>query len=317
MNVLMQAIEQIGLKLGEDRVHRFKDISAYTTLKTKTQAEYFVEVRSVNELISVMNVVFSHTIPFFFMGGGSNIAILTDVIPGLVIRNIASDKKILNQSDTYVDIQISSGYSMTRLAKELAEMGLEGLEYHFGLPGTLGGAVYMNSKWTNPDSYVGDSLISGRVIDVQGKIKEVKADYFKFRYGYSALQETKEILVNATFRLHKKSPEVLLTRTREALEYRNKTQPKGLPTSGCFFKNITEEDQKKIQVPTKSAGYLIDQSGLKNFAVGEYFVSDKHANFIMNKGGGTPEDLRTIVTHVKETVKAKFGIELREEVIIL
>lgn len=317
MKELEQKIKKIRETLGEDRVQSMKDISPYTTLKTKTSAEFFIEVRSMDEWLAVMHIVTSEQIPYFILGGGSNIAILTDVIPGLVIRNVYSAKEILNETDEYADMRISSGYIVTRLAKELAEMGLEGLEYHFGLPGTLGGAVYMNSKWTNPNAYIGDSLVSARLIDTQGNLKEVTADYFEFSYGHSKLQETKEILLDAVFRLKKKDPEELMNRAKGALQYRNETQPKGIPTSGCFFKNISEEEQQQTGVPTKSAGYLIDQAGLKNYAVGQYFVSDKHANFIMNKGGGSPEDLKKIVTHVKETVKQKFGIELREEVIIL
>jgi UDP-N-acetylmuramate dehydrogenase len=175
----------------------------------------------------------------------------------------------------------------------------------------------MNSKWTRPDSYLGDNLISAVLIDTEGNEKHVDQNYFEFSYGSSILQKTKEIFVEGVFRLKKMRKEELLQRAHDAMKYRTDTQPKGQFTSGCFFKNITEQEQKRLGVPTKSAGYLIDKAGLKKTQIGDYYVSEKHANFIMNKGNGTAGDLHRLVDLIKETVQNKYGVELRDEVIRL
>ena len=189
----------------------------------------------------------------------------------------------------------------------MAERGFEGLDYHFGLPGTVGGAIYMNSKWTKPLSYYGDNLVSANLVDNRGQVKTVKKSYFKFAYDFSILQKTKELLLDAVFKLKKSKPEIVKQHADFAMDYRKKTQPFGVFTSGCFFKNIDGQ----------SAGRLIDQAGLKGKRIGGFQVSEKHANFIINDGSGKPEDLKKLLQLIKTKVKEKFGIKLEEEVIII
>lgn len=294
-----------------------KNISPYLTLRTQVSAEWYCEVDSKEDWFDLIKIVKKNNIPYTILGGGSNVAILNPTLKGLVIRNMYQKKEIVNDNESFSDVLISSGYSVTRLAKEMAEAGLEGFEYHMGLPGTLGGGMYMNSKWTRPDSYLGDNLISAVLIDTEGNEKHVDQNYFEFSYGSSILQKSKEIFVEGVFRLKKMPKEELLQRAHDAMKYRADTQPKGQFTSGCFFKNITEEEQIRVGVPTKSAGYLIDKAGLKMTQIGDYYVSEKHANFIMNKGNGTAEDLHRLVDLIKETVQKKYGIELCDEVIRL
>lgn len=317
MTDITTGIDALRDQLGADRVVEQKNISPYLTLRTQVTAEYFVEARSREDWKTIISLVHHHQIPYFIMGGGSNLAVLSHTVSGLVIRNMYSKKEVLNETEDYVDLLVSSGYSISRLAKETAQAGWSGLEYQFGLPGSVGGAVVMNSKWTNPDSYVGDTVQNATLITSSGEMKTVDREYFAFRYGFSRLQETKEFLLDVTFRLTKADPAVLLERNSFAVEYRNKTQPKGMPTSGCFFKNISVEEQARIDVPTRSAGYLIDSAGLKNTRIGDFVISDVHANFILNTGAGTPQDLQKMVDLIKQKVKEKYDIELREEVLIL
>ena len=294
-----------------------KIISPYITLRNNVTAEYFLEVRSKEDLVDVMSICFQEDVPYLLLGGGSNIAITQHVYKGLVIRNMYQKKELLQESETDVLVKVSSGYSMTRLAVETAKDGYAGLEYHAGLPGSVGGATIMNSKRTNPKSYVGDVVEEVDILQKDGTIQTVPASYCDFSYGYSKLQETGEIVLDVVFRLQRANSDELIAHTKEALEYRAKTQPKGKPTSGCFFKNISEEDQTKHNLPTRSAGYLIDQSGCKNMQVGDYIVSDLHANFILNTGNGSADDLKKIVSQVKDKVRNRFQIELREEVLVL
>jgi UDP-N-acetylmuramate dehydrogenase len=288
-------------------------------MKTTTSAEYYFEAESKEDLQNAAMATRKLNIPLFLLGGGSNTAVTKPLIKGLVVRNLYQFKKLVNETDEYVDLLISSGYSIGRLVNETAAAGYEGLEYHLGLPGSLGGGVAMNSKWyvDRKPVYIGDPLVTATLIDKDGNLKEVDRDYFKFSYDYSILKDTKEIFVEGIFRFKKNDPEVLKQRAREANEFRKKTQVIGQPTCGCMFQNISEEEKNHRGLPTTSAGYLIDKSGLKNTQIGDFVVSEKHANFFVNKGKGKPEDLLKLIQLVKTKVKETFGVDLKEEVLIV
>lgn len=294
-------------ELKTDRVLCNKNISAYLTFRTKTTAEYFFEAGTKEDLVNSFTICKKLNLPFFILGGGSNVAITKDVINGLVVKNSYQHKEVISENNDHADVLISSGYPMGKLVNKTIANGWGGFEYHLGLPGTLGGGVYMNSKWTKPLSYIGDNLLHANIINSDGKIKNVDREYFKFAYDYSILQETGEILLDAVFRLKKNDPKILKQRAQESLAYRKKTQPFGVPTCGCFFQNIDG----------RSAGQIIDLAGLKNKQVGSFIVSDKHANFIINKGEGEPKDLLELLNLIKTTVKEKSGVDLKEEVIVI
>ena len=312
----MNILEQLQTLLGK-LVQHHKNISHYLTLRTKTTAEYYFEAESREDWKDAYLATKVLDIPLFVLGGGSNMAVLHDEIPGLVVRNMYQKKAVIKETDEYVHILFSSGYAMARVVKETTDAGYEGFEYHMGLPGTVGGAIYMNSKWTKPVSYIGDNLVSATLLDKDGKIKLVTKDYFKFAYDYSILQQTKEILLEGTFLLKKSDSVVLKERAIASLEYRKQTQPYGVATGGCFFQNIGEANAKRLGFATASAGNLIDKAGLKGKNCGGFIVSEKHANFIVNTGEGKAEDLVKLLNIVKTTVKEKFDVELHEEVVIV
>ncbi len=307
-----ELIKQFG-----DRIKQQKDLSPYFTLRTQTSAEYYLEAESREDIITAVKLTSKHKIPLFFLGGGSNTIVLKGEIKGLVVRNMYMKKEVVKDEADYAEVEFSAGYSMSRVVSETIREGLSGFEYHLGLPGTLGGAIFMNSKWTKNLSYVGDNLISANILDKEGNEKKVDRDYFKFAYDYSILQETGEIVLEATFKFKKEDPELLKKRAQDALAYRRETQPFGVATGGCFFQNISDEEQAKHNLPTKSAGYLIDKAGLKGTTVGGFTVSEKHANFVINTGNGTPEDLFKILNLIKSTIKEKYGVDLKEEVIVV
>lgn len=309
-------MEELMKQFG-DRIKPKKDLSPYFTLRTQTTAEYYLEAESREDIINAVKITSQHKIPLFFLGGGSNTIVLKGEIKGLVLRNMYMKKEVVTDEADYAEVLFSAGYPMSRVVNETVKEGLSGFEYHLGLPGSLGGAIFMNSKWTKNLSYVGDNLISANIIDKEGNEKKVDRDYFNFAYDYSILQETGDILLEATFKLKKEDPEMLKKRAQEALAYRRETQPFGVATGGCFFQNISDEEQEKHNLPTKSAGYLIDKAGLKGTQVGGFQVSEKHANFVINKGKGTPEDLYKILNLIKSTIKEKYGVDLKEEVIVV
>lgn len=303
--------------LGKGRVTARKNIAFFITLRSNTSAEFYFEAENRDELIEAVKTTHALKVPFTILGGGSNMAVLKPQINGLVVRNLYRKTEVLKETPEYADLFVSSGYPVGRLVKETVEKGYEGFEYQMGLPGSVGGALYMNSKWTKPVSYFGDTLHSAVLIDRSGTIKEVNRDYFEFAYDYSNLHKTGEIVLDAVFRLKKSDPEILKQKSAEALAYRKQTQPFGVATSGCFFRNISSSDKKRLNLHTASAGYLIDLAGLKNTEVGGFIVSDKHANFVINKGNGNSDDLLKLIGIIKERVKSKFGVELEEEVVVI
>lgn len=300
-----------------DRIRKDKDISFYFTLRTHTIAEYYLEVETRQDWVDIVKFAHDNTIPLFILGGGSNMAVTKDFIPGITVRNLYQKKEIIAETEETADLLVSSGYSVARLVAETTTAGLEGFEYHMGLPGSVGGAIYMNSKWTKPVTYFGDFLLEAHLLTRDGEEKTVERDYFNFAYDYSILQETKEIVLEAVFRLKKTDPDLLKKRAAESSAYRRSTQPHGVQTAGCFFQNISDEDQKRLDLQTKSAGNLIDKAGLKGKSQGGYMVSDHHANFIVNTGTGKPEDLKFLLNLVKQTVKEKYNIDLKEEVVVV
>ena len=305
-------LKKLGTKLKHD-----KDISPYFTLHMKVVASNYLEVESRDEWITAVKLAYESKTPIFILGGGSNIAVTSGKIHALVIRNRYIYSKKVRETNTYVEMLFSSGYPMSRVVKETIAAGLSGFEYHLGLPGTLGGAMYMNSKWTKPESYCGDTLIYANVMTREGKVHKENKSYFKFAYDYSILQETKEIFLEGVYRLKKENTEILKRRSEEALTYRKKTQPFGVSTCGCFFQNISVEDQKRLNLPTTSVGYLIDDTGLKGKRIGAFEVSTKHANFIINHGSGKPDDLEQLLDLIRESIRVKYGLELKEEVVIV
>lgn len=303
----MNTKTQLEAFLGKNRIKENFSLAPYLTLRTQPRAEYYFEAVSREDLIKAKKAAIELDLPFLMIGGGSNLAILVDILKGLVVRNRYIEKRIEEMDDTFGLLTVSGGYPVTKLARELAQAGYEGLEYHFGLPGTVGGALFMNSKWTKPLTYFGDTLVSALLLDPKGNEKKVDRNYFQFAYDTSILQSTKEIVVEATFRLKKSDPSTLIQHTQFASEYRKRTQPHGVFCSGCFFQNVDGQ----------SAGKLIDQAGLKGKRLGQFHVSGQHANFIIHDGGGKPEDLKKLLELIKQTVKEKHGVELKQEVIVI
>lgn len=288
------------------RIEKNKNLKFLTTLKTEAIAEFYTEAKTRNEIVEAVQYCHLNKLRLIFIGGGSNVAFLNNKIKGLVVKNCYRKFKVLKNNHQLLEIEVSSGYLTNQFVNKVIELGGKGVEYHLGLPGTIGGAIYMNAKWTKPLTFFGDYLIKANLLTSDFKIKTVNKDYFQFAYDYSFLQKTKEILLEAVFKFKKGNSEDLKKRANEAFLYRKKTQPQGVFTAGCFFQNLNHI----------SAGYLIDKAGLKGKKLGDFMISPVHANFIVNLGQGKAEDLKALIQLVKNTVKKKFGLSLKEEVVI-
>lgn len=313
-------IEQFG-----PLVHFDEKLAKFTTLKIGGNAEFFIEANNEQALLSTMQFARHHGIPVSFLGGGSNVFISDKGVSGLVLRNATSgitiagvkSKRINGKQTSEVLIEVQSGTIMNALVRHTCDNGWSGLEVHLGLPGTVGGAVTMNSKWTKPViGYVGDVVCKAKLLHKDGSVETVDNEYFHFSYDYSRLQETDDILLSVLFLLEKQSKDIVWETANESMLYRKKTQPQGVFSAGCTFQNISNADARIIPTPnfTTSAGYLIDSVGLKGFSIGNVQISPTHANFIINTGNATSSDMVKLIDLVQKKIYEKYHIVLKEEI---
>lgn len=320
--------------MGKGRVRVDEPMSAHTTFKIGGPAQYYFEATIVDDLVKAVKTANKLGLFFFILGGGSNIIVADKGIKGLVVKNNCrrfavsqmsgkvstrgestmggKDKKIeIDKALVYAE----TGTIMNQLVRFTIEQGLGGLEYQLGLPGTVGGGIYMNSNFPKKGVYVGDYLDQAKLLTKNGQVKDVSRAYFQFAYDKSILQQTGEIVLSVVFRFKPEDKKILWQRGTEALNYRSSTQPKGL-SAGCTFRNISLVEATRVPTPDNitSAGYLVDRAGLKGKRIGDAMISTMHANFILNMGRARAQDVVFLVELMKEEVYKKFGVHLALEV---
>lgn len=277
-----------------------ENLKKHTTLQVGGPADYFYELKDISLLTDLIKWANERNIPYLILGGGSNIAFHDDGFRGLVIKNKSQNIAFENSSVT-----VDSGMTVAQLILEMVKHGYSGLEPWVGLPGTVGGAVRGNAGCNGLDTK--GCLIKAMILDpITLEISEKPVEYFEYDYRHGKLKETGEICLNATFKLENRhyTPEEQKQVMKEIRSNRVSKQPFG-SSVGSFFKN---------PAPDKPAGMLIEQAGLKGTKVGKAQISEKHANFLLNLGGATSQDIKELAKLAKAQVKAKFGIELEEEV---
>lgn len=323
---LTKSFEELSREFGTI-VRQSVPLASYTTYKIGGPADILIEARSAEEMVSVIRKVREMSLPLTILGGGTNILVGDKGVRGVVIKNLA--KRIIMRAVTgkkksgietrVAYVEADSGVLLNSLVRYTVEEGLSGLEMHLGLPGTVGGAIYMNSKWTAPEGYVGDCVYSATVLTPQNEITVVDASHFNFAYDYSELQKNGEILLSVIFELTIGDKVKLWEIANNSISHRRSTQPQGVRSAGCTFKNLTQKQAHEHKTPefTVSAGYLIDSVGLKGTVSGDAMISDAHANFIVNKGRATASDVLQLIYRAKEQVKLRYGIELEEEIVLV
>ena len=303
-----EVFENLFETLGHDLKPNEK-LSLHTTFGIGGEAEFFYVTRRPEDLIKAVQVAEEARIPFFVLGGGSNVLVSDSGFGGLVIKNqcdkiFLSDKKITCQSGALLDDLVNSS----------CENSLSGMEFLAGIPGTVGGAVFGNAGAWGKD--VGDLLTEAVILKSQGRIEKVPKNYFEFGYRDSKLKRTKDILLSATFGLKRGEREKIKKEVQKNLEERKGRLPQKEKSAGCFFRNVVDNglavNGKKI-----SAGFLLEQVGAKNMRRGEAAVFKNHANILINLGKATSKDVRGLANSLKRKVKKEFDIDLEEEVVYL
>lgn len=279
-------------------------LAAHTTFRIGGPADFFAVAQTLDELIELVRRARQHQIPFFVLGNGSNILVRDGGFRGLVIENHCRDFSLAVEAERAV-LRVESGAVLPGLANQLARQGWAGLEWGIGVPGTIGGAVVGNAGAHG--ARIADNLIRVTILDADSVIRELPKSELAFAYRASRFKHARdEIVLRAEFELTRDDPRACIARMQQYTEHRRRTQPTE-PSVGSIFKNP----------PNDFAGRLIDAAGLKGTRVGGVEVSSVHANFFVNRGGATADDVLRLIELVRERVRAMFGVELELEIQVI
>ncbi len=273
-------------------------LSKYTTYKVGGIAKVIVHPKNVEKLIELMEILNDNEIKYFILGNGSNVLFSDNIYEGVIIKLDNFDE--IEFDDTLVTV--GAGYSLIKLSNETAKLGLAGLEFASGIPGTVGGATFMNAGAYNSD--MKSVIKSVMVLTPDLKIITLTNMEMNFNYRDSFLQHNKGfICLSVTLKLWHGDKNILSDIIKERKLARKKTQPLDYPSAGSVFRNPEG----------MFAGKLIEDLDLKGYQVGGAMISKKHANFIINIGSATATDIKQIVDFIKEKVYQEYGIKLRVE----
>lgn len=277
-------------------------MTKHTSFHIGGPAELMAQPQSEAELQSLLLKAAEAAVPVTLVGNGSNLLVRDKGIRGLVIKlgSMLRDIKVSGNVLTF-----GSGVSLAQASKKAAELGLSGMEFAVGIPGSIGGAVYMNAGAY--DGEMAKVVKSVRVMDAAGEVSELSAGELDFAYRHSALQGSDKIVTSVTVELAAGDKQAIAEKMADFSNRRITKQPLELPSAGSMFK----------RPPGYFAGTLIDQTGLKGYTVGGAQVSTKHAGFVVNIGGATAADVLQLISDVQAKVFAAHGVHLEPEVLVL
>ena len=300
MTELTEFQRKITAYLPEMELRFNEPMAKHTSFRIGGGAEVMAFPKSPEELAQVLKVSALLDVKPAILGAGTNVLAPDAGLPGLTIclKDALDGMEQLDETS----IRVMAGVTMTRAAVFAANLGLSGLEFAHGIPGTIGGGVYMNAG-----AYGGEICqvcTRVEVMDMEGNTCILSGEEMEFSYRHSRLEEEPGIVVSADFRLTKAEPEDIKAKMKELIGKRSASQPLDLPSAGSAFKRPV-------------GGYaaaLIDQAGLKGYQVGGAAISTKHAGFAVNLGGATAEDVKQLLKEVSDKVFENSGIRIEPEV---
>lgn len=273
-------------------------LAPYTYFKIGGPAKYFYKPSNSEEFINVVIQAIKEGIKYFILGGGANLIVSDRGYDGLVIKSGGNNCRTLAPNRIITD----SAVPLSRLVNYAKMNCLSGLELLAGIPGTVGGAVYGNAGGV--DSAIGDRVIEVKIIDRTGKIKIIEATDCEFSYRHSRFKRSGETIIEVSFELERGNRERIQSIVNQNIANKKNRQPLTERSAGCIFQNP----------PGQSAGQLIEQAGLKGKKIGGASVSTKHANFIVNDGTATAEQIIMLISLIKQQIRDRYGVQLKEEV---
>ncbi len=284
-----------------------RPLAPLTSIRIGGPADALVRIETVSALRCLQAVAREYAIPLFILGGGSNLLIRDGGIRGIVVllrgafRAYCVELCGSSVQPARAHVQVGVGYPLSRLALQLARQEWSGLEFAYGIPGTLGGAMVMNAG-----THLGDMsrvLVQAQVLRHDGQVQELPADVLGLRYRGSSYPPG-AVLLGATLRLQQGEREQIEALMHESYARRQRTQPLSQPNVGSIFKNP----------PGTAAGRLIEELGLKGMRLGGAMISPVHANFIVNIGHATAAEVEALMAHVRARVRVAYNIDLEAEV---
>ena len=291
-------------------------MNKHTSFKVGGPARYFVKAESLDDLKKALDLAREKGLPYFILGNGTNLLVSDKGFDGLVITLAGEFSEIQDLGNGA--FKVGAATPLGRFARTAMKLGFAGIHKLAGIPGTLGGAIYMNAGAYGQE--IGTSCTQVTVLDSDGNIREFTASECGFGYRQSIFQKNNAIILSATFLLPTaaslgKTTADLEAELAECMAKRKASQPLNMPNAGSTFKRLSVG---AADTPAQIApGYYIEQAGLKGYRIGGAEVSTVHANFIVNAGGATASDIKQLSEFVQQKVTEKFGIELHREIILL
>ena len=300
---LSNFIEEIASFIDRERIIEEAPMDRYTSFRAGGKASVLVIVENVEELKKLLKAVKATSLNSLFLGSGSNILIKDSGFSGVVIKLGEGFNTITVEGE---EVTALAGAKLSSVARAALDNSLAGFEFASGIPGSIGGGIFMNAG-----AYGGelkDIVVSVNALSVDGEREyTLTGEELKFGYRHSIFHDSKDIVLSATFKLEKGNAEEIDATMRELMEKRNTKQPVQLPSAGSFFKRPEGH----------FAGKLVEDAGLKGLSVGQAQVSPLHAGFIVNNGGATATEIVELMHLVQNTVYDKFGVKLEPEVRII
>lgn len=299
------AIQRLREAFGDD-LQQDVALSRYTSARVGGTADLFLTVHNVSDLQTAVEVAHALSVPYFVMGGGSNILVADSGIRGLVIMNRAREFKFRNTGLSVI-CTVESGMNLSSLARQCIARGLGGLEWAVSVPGTVGGAVVGNAGAHGGD--MNSTLVAATIWEPGHGARIYSNEELAYAYRDSVLKREhgedvpRRVVLTAELALKPEPVDVLMARADGFTAHRKQSQPAGAST-GSMFKNPEHY----------YAGYLIEAAGLKGVRMGNAAISEKHANFFINEGEATAEDVRALIAEAWHAVREQFGVELELEV---
>lgn len=297
-------------QLLEDLIHadvgkvlENEPLKKHTTMKVGGPADVFVEPKSIEGLMKTMEIIKKHHADWRVIGRGSNLLVLDEGIAGVVIKLGNGISHLTIQDE---EITVGGGYSLVSLSTLISRKGLSGLEFASGIPGSVGGAVYMNAGAHGSD--ISNVLKKAHILFADGTLEWLSNEEMEFSYRSSILQKKRPgICLEAVFQLKKGDRDSIVSTMQKNKEYRRETQPWNHPCAGSIFRNPLPH----------YAGQLIEKAGLKGYKIGGAKISEMHGNFIVNEDNATASDVLALIDFVKKTIYEQFQIKMETEVEIV
>lgn len=305
---MTETYKKLAAQLNQSQLKRGEPLASYTTFRIGGPADLLYNATTADDLAIAVQSARHLDVPYFVLGLGANILVGDKGFRGLVIRNTSNRFEFSDDGK----LKVESGAVVSDIIPKVVERGWSGLEHYVGIPSTVGGAVWQNLHFLEPEPerkrtmFIADVFESAEILTAEGVRRVVDRDYMEFGYDTSILHRRRDVVLSTTFQLVPGDTAIMHRIMQENLSWRGSRHPwlQFHPSAGSIFKKIEGV----------GAGRLVDQCGLKGFRHGDAQISHIHANIMVNLGNATAKDVRELITIAQQAVEKKFGLHLDPEI---